>query len=788
MDQRETFLHLRKQVMEKEFARMNPVQCKAVFAVRGPLLILAGAGSGKTTVLVNRIANLIRYGNAYASDIMPEGIRELDLMQMRAALEGVGEIDETLQRKLAVQPAQPWQILAITFTNKAAGELKRRLEVVLGTGALDIWACTFHSACARILRRDGDRLGFTRNFTIYDTDDSRRLMKECQKLLEIDDKILPHRSILNEISRAKDRLQSPESYRQTAGSDYRLKQIAAAYELYQKMLKRADALDFDDLIFATIHLLQTNPDVLERYQHQFQYVMVDEYQDTNHSQHTLTTLLAGQYRNICVVGDDDQSIYRFRGATIENILGFEKVYPEAEVIRLEQNYRSTKSILGAANAVIANNTQRKGKSLWTQNQEGELITVFLAEDEQGEASFVGDTVMERVKEGAAFRDHAVLYRMNAQSNAVERTLVKMGIPYRIIGGHRFYERKEIRDAIAYLTVLHNPHDNIRLQRIINEPKRGIGDTTISHAMDIAESLGLSLFEVIRTADEYAKLRGRSEKLMQFAGMILHWQEEAENASLHKTLETVMQESGYRLALSQDLEKGQERLENLAELASNLITYEEENEEATLSGFLEEVALMTDIDNYDASADSVTLMTLHAAKGLEFPVVFMVGMEEGIFPGMQTLFAESEEEMEEERRLAYVGITRAEKKLFLLHAHRRLLYGATKFNRPSRFIEEIPDPFLDRRTAVKPAFVAPTQKAPAPKSTAYQIGVLGTAAPKKQEAYHPGDTVLHNVFGKGIVLSTKPMGNDNLLEIAFDKVGTKRIMANFAKLQRADAEM
>ena len=675
---------LRRQVMEKEFSRMNPMQREAVFTTEGPLLILAGAGSGKTTVLVNRIANIVKYGCAYGAREFSVSLTEEEIRMLEEYRDGTQEYTDEIADLLAVRPAKPWQILAITFTNKAAGELKERLEAMLGPDGQDIWASTFHSTCARILRRDGESIGYTSHFTIYDTDDSKRVMKECQRLLNIDDKMLSHKTLLHEISHAKDSLISPEDYLNDAGDDVRLRKIGEAYRLYEKLLRDADAMDFDDMIVNTVKLLEENEEVRTRYQNRFRYVMVDEYQDTNHAQYRLTSLLAGGSGNLCVVGDDDQSIYRFRGATIENILSFEEQYHKAKVIRLEQNYRSTQNILDAANAVISHNTERKGKNLWTANGPGEKIVVDNAFDEQEESTFIADTIMDSVKGGRKWSDHAVLYRMNAQSNAIERTFVRMGVPYRVIGGHRFYERKEIRDALAYLSVISNPADNIRLRRIINEPKRGIGATTINHAAQIAAGLGLSLYEVISHADEYEQLVRAAPRLRAFTQIIDGLAEAAEELPLNELFEKAMRDTGYLDSLALDRETYQDRLENIQELSSNLLRYSEDNEEGDLNGFLEEVALMTDIDNYNEEADTVVLMTLHSAKGLEFPVVFIPGMERGIFPGIQSLYSASE--MEEERRLAYVGITRAKERLYLTHARTRMLYGSTSHNAPSPFLE------------------------------------------------------------------------------------------------------
>ena len=774
---------LRRQVMEKEFSRMNPMQREAVFTTEGPLLILAGAGSGKTTVLVNRIANIVKYGCAYGAREFSVSLTEEEIRMLEEYRDGTQEYTDEIADLLAVRPAKPWQILAITFTNKAAGELKERLEAMLGPDGQDIWASTFHSTCARILRRDGESIGYTSHFTIYDTDDSKRVMKECQRLLNIDDKMLSHKTLLHEISHAKDSLISPEDYLNDAGDDVRLRKIGEAYRLYEKLLRDADAMDFDDMIVNTVKLLEENEEVRTRYQNRFRYVMVDEYQDTNHAQYRLTSLLAGGSGNLCVVGDDDQSIYRFRGATIENILSFEEQYHKAKVIRLEQNYRSTQNILDAAKAVISHNTERKGKNLWTANGPGEKIVVDNAFDEQEESTFIADTIMDSVKGRRKWSDHAVLYRMNAQSNAIERTFVRMGVPYRVIGGHRFYERKEIRDALAYLSVISNPADNIRLRRIINEPKRGIGATTINHAAQIAAGLGLSLYEVISHADEYEQLVRAAPRLRAFTQIIDGLAEAAEELPLNELFEKAMRDTGYLDSLALDRETYQDRLENIQELSSNLLRYSEDNEEGDLNGFLEEVALMTDIDNYNEEADTVVLMTLHSAKGLEFPVVFIPGMERGIFPGIQSLYSASE--MEEERRLAYVGITRAKERLYLTHARTRMLYGSTSHNAPSPFLEEIPEGLVEEKRKVTLSQQKPSvQRAAKPKKTFDHS--FGPAAPKPSApagSYRVGDTVGHKLFGTGVVLSAQPMGNDTLLEIAFEKAGTKKLMANFARLTK-----
>lgn len=724
---------------------LNAMQQEAVNQTEGPLLILAGAGSGKTTVLVNRVQHIIGSGLA-----------------------------------------APWQVLAITFTNKAAGEIRERLINAIGPEANDIWAYTFHSCCARILRRFADRLGYTSHFTIYDTDDQKRVMKHCQKALEISDKILHHKSILSEISSAKDSLVDYEKYKKLAQNDFRKARIADCYELYQKELLKSDAMDFDDIIFNTVRLLEGNPDVLELYQKQFKYVMVDEYQDTSHAQYILVSLLAGGYNNICVVGDDDQSIYRFRGATIENILSFENQYKNARVIRLEQNYRSTQNILDAANAVIANNKNRKGKNLWTQAGSGEKIIFNTLEDEAAEASFIAQEILKNVKNGKKMSDHAVLYRMNAQSRNIEITFAKSGIPHKVIGGNRFFDRKEIKDVISYFAVINNPADNVRLQRIINVPKRGIGDTMFANVMEIATGLGLSAFEVCERADEFQKTLRSAQKLQGFAAMIRHFQDCLDDdMPLSDLLQEVLDKTNYFDYLDEDPESAEDRKNNINELSSMFIKYQEEDADFELSDFLEDVALVADIDSYNEDDDAVVLMTLHSAKGLEFPIVFIPGMEESVFPGNQSVY--SEEDLEEERRLAYVGITRAKEKLYLLNARRRMLYGTTNRNQASRFLREIPVSVTDDITVQSyvphskfGSFAQPAHSTSS--SAAHKFGQVGGASASAQN-YSAGDTVRHKAFGTGVVLSAMAMGNDTMLEVAFDRAGTKKLMANYAKLEK-----
>lgn len=742
---------------------LNEMQQLAVDTTEGPLLILAGAGSGKTTVLVNRVEHII-----------------------------------------SSHLATPWQVLAITFTNKAAGELRERLVSAIGEEANDIWAYTFHSCCSRILRRFGEKIGYTNHFTIYDTDDSRRVMKQCQKQLGIEDKLINHKSILAEISRAKDSLISPEEYKQTAQNDFRKSKIAECYELYQAQLKKSDAMDFDDIIFNTVKLLEENEDVRNIYQTQFKYVMVDEYQDTNHAQYVLTSLLADKYKNICVVGDDDQSIYRFRGATIENILSFENHYKGAKVIRLEENYRSTQNILDGANAVISHNKNRKGKTLFTRSGSGDKIVYKTVMSESEESQYIIDEIVKNVNNGMKYSDHAILYRMNAQSRNLEVMLTKSGISHRIIGGHRFFDRKEIKDIVSYLAVINNPSDNVRLQRIINVPKRAIGDTMFANVLEIGAGLGMSAFEVCERADEFQKTSRSASKLMNFTKMIRDFQDCIENGmGLNDLLQEVLDVTKYLDYLQEEPETYEDRVNNIKELSSMFIKYEEESEDANLSEFLEDVALISDIDSYNEDEDAVVLMTLHSAKGLEFPIVFIPGMEEGIFPGNQSMF--SEEDLEEERRLAYVGITRAKKKLYLISSQQRMLYGQTSRNMPSRFLREIPSSVIDDQSVVarrSTGFTTPrTAYANASRnelghsshnkigsytqssSSAHKFGQAGNAAQKNNIDFKVGDTVCHKSFGSGTVLTVTPMGGDMLLEVAFDKAGTKKMMANYARLEK-----
>ena len=699
------FSKARRGAIAREFAHLNPEQQRAVLATEGPLLLLAGAGSGKTTVLIHRIANLMKYGRGSDSPEVPERVTEDDLRFLEEyAASGAG--DRARQEALCrLEPAAPWTILAITFTNKAAGELKERLERMLGPAANDIWASTFHSACVRILRRDIEKLGFSSSFTIYDTDDSLRVVKDCLKDLNIDEKQFPPRSVLGYISRAKDAMKLAEEYLadcERAG-DFRLTKIAKVYVEYQRRLWEASALDFDDIILHTVRLLQQHEDVRAFYQRKFRYVLIDEYQDTNNLQYLLASTLAGGYENFCVVGDDDQSIYRFRGATIENILSFEEQYKGCRVIRLEENYRSTRHILEASNAVIRNNQGRKGKELWTRAGEGEKLQLYTAMNENDEAQYVAARILEDYSQGRHWKDHAVLYRMNAQSNQVEQAFKRNGIPYRIIGGTRFFDRAEVKDMIAYLAVLNNPEDDLRLTRIINNPPRGIGAKTVETAQEIARREGVSLFAVIDNARMYPELDRAAAKLAQFSGMMGELAQQAQTMPLPDFYEELIARTGYAVMLeSKNTVEDRTRLENVRELLTSINGYlENAGEEPSLAGFLDEIALYTDLDSHDPDQDCVVMMTMHSAKGLEFPVVFVVGAEEGIFPGIRAIG--ETEEMEEERRLCYVAMTRAKEKLYLTCANQRMLFGRTSSNRPSRFVDEIPTEHLERsgRTFLDP---------------------------------------------------------------------------------------
>ena len=796
----ERFLAARKKYITGQFSTLNPMQQEAALTTEGPLLLLAGAGSGKTTVLINRIANILRFGRGSETVEIPWYVSEDDVDFLeQAAPDCDEETRERADRLCRYETVAPWNVIAITFTNKAANELKDRLETLLGETARDVWAMTFHSACCRILRRDIERMGYSRSFTIYDTSDSERIMKDIVKDMGLDDKTFPAKYVLGAISKEKDKMISPQQMldRAERKGDYRAQHIAKAYMKYQTRLKENDALDFDDIIYVTVELLQQFPEVLQYYQKKFHYVLVDEYQDTNHMQYLLTSMLAGGYRNICVVGDDDQSIYRFRGATIENILNFEKEYQGARTIRLEQNYRSTQSILNAANAVISHNLGRKGKTLWTANDPGDPITVYEALDEGTEANFVAGQILAGSKTGH-FKDFAILYRTNAQSNAIGYGLTRNGIPFRVIGGTRFFDRAEIKDMLSYLCIINNRSDDLRLKRIINNPPRGIGAKTIETAVRLAEAEGKPLYHVISHPDDYAPLEKPAAKLAQFSAMIEGLAELLdEGITLTDFYEEVMHRTGYiDMLKAKPTEENKTRLENIHELTSSISTYIGSVESPSLSGFLEEIALYTDIEQYNDSDDAVVMMTMHSAKGLEFPHVFLVGFEDGLFPGMRSIG--DPEEMEEERRLCYVAITRAKETLTISHAKQRMLYGRTSATMPSRFLKEIPEDCIIKKGGYKPR----PQTAASSYGTgsgygSYSGGTGTTRRPrpshhsessmvqKPAEAAAPllelnkGDMVEHAAFGKGMVLSVMKMGGDALLEIAFDNIGTKKLMSKTA---------
>ena len=789
----ERYLSAKRALFDKVYNSLNNMQRRAVYTTKGPLLVLAGAGSGKTTVLVQRIAYIIKYGNAYFDISVSPDIDASSVDRLVSASSLTKEEIRPVLDEFISEPAPPWSVLAITFTNKAAREIKERLVSAIGEDAAsEIWAGTFHSICMRILRRFGDRLGYSQGFSVYDADDAKKLICECMKALNIDEKFLPPKEVQNKISRAKDELMTPEDYADEAGIDVKKQHVTKIYKLYQEKLEAANALDFDDIIFKTVTLLRENSDIRKYYQNKFRYTCIDEYQDTNYAQFKLCELFASGTRNIMVVGDDDQSIYKFRGATIENILNFDRVYPDAQVIKLEQNYRSTSNILNAANSVIKNNKDRKGKELWTDKGDGEKILVNTLSTQIDEAKYITDELVSKVlKSGRKYSDFAVLYRMNAQSNAIESAFAKSGIPYRVIGGTRFYDRKEIKDIISYLHVINNTTDDLRLTRIINEPKRKIGASTIAAVNSLASEQGTGLFDIMKHADEPQNLliSKSADKLSAFVKLIESLSEQKETLSVHEFINTVIDETGYRAMLIDEGEQSKDRLENLEELISSAIEYEKSVDDPTLNGFLEDVALVSDIDNYDNETDAAVLMTIHSSKGLEFPVVFLPGMEDGIFPSVNS--AMDPLELAEERRLAYVAITRAKEELIITRANERVLYGRTSHNPQSRFIDEIDESYVIKSDTTRanvfsrsiPASARPQQSRAggyAARPASAQVG--GNVSYIRFDA---GDRVSHFQFGQGTVISVTPMGSDLLYEINFDKIGTKKMMATFAKLKRGE---
>ena len=787
------FTEYRRKILKRRYNHLNSKQQEAVFHTDGPLLVLAGAGSGKTTVIVNRIENLIKYGSAYNSENVPSEISEQDTEILGWYADGeLDELPPHLEEALSENPVNPWQILAITFTNKAAGELKSRLEAKLGESGTQINAGTFHSSCVRILRRDIDKLGYEKNFTVFDTADQQTVIKNCLKELELDDKKYAPRAVLSIISNAKDALIDPVEFEKTYRKDFFYSKVAEIYTLYQRNLKLNNALDFDDLIVKTVQLFEEYPEVLEYYQEKFRYILVDEYQDTNHAQYKLVRLLASKYENLCVVGDDDQSIYKFRGADIRNILEFEKDFKKCLTIKLEENYRSTQNILDAANNVISNNTGRKGKNLWTSNGSGDKIQVFTAMNEHSEAQYIAEKITEL---GGSFSDTVILYRMNAMSRIVEDMLLRSAIPYRVLGGLRFYDRKEIKDITSYLRLIENHGDNVALQRIINEPKRGIGATTVDKLSAIAAAENISMFDVCKSADTgYDFSAKAAANLIGFANMISSLRQELdEGMGLELFAKTVMERTGMIAELkSQKTVENETRLENLEEFISMVQESVKNDASLSLGELLENITLISDIDNYDEAQDTVTLMTLHSAKGLEFPNVFLIGAEEGIFPGMRSFGDDAE--IEEERRLCYVGITRAKKNLFITRAKSRTLFGRTSYNPPSRFLAEIPDDLVQSYME-KPqgtSFGRANAGAYKPSASGQRSALLDGTGSKaasntnisdKALNFDVGDKVKHRKFGIGEIISAQSMGKDVLLKIRFANNEEKNLLAAYAPIEK-----
>ena len=795
------YLTAKKRLFDKVYgARLNSKQCEAVFKANGPLLVLAGAGSGKTTVLVNRIEYLIKYGNAYHNTEIADELSEGSVSALENAYDMDVEDIKYILPEFISEPCAPWNLLAITFTNKAAKEIKDRLRKTFDdpTTADSVWSGTFHSVCLRILRKYGDRLGYQDGFSIYDTDDKKRMVTICMKELSIDEKRLSPKAVCNAISIAKDRLEGPDGV--DVKSDPRSRDIVRIYTLYQKKLMENNAVDFDDIIMKTVELLENDAEVREYYQRKFRYVLVDEYQDTNYAQFVLTKLLSDKYRNIMVVGDDDQSIYRFRGATVENILNFDKTYPDAHVVKLEQNYRSTETILEAANSVISNNDDRHDKKLWSDKGRGDMITLRETYDQNDEGRYIIDKIMHAVREGGRkYSDFAVLYRVNELARSLETTFAKSAMPYRVLGATRFYDRKEIKDIIAYLSVINSSLDSLRLKRIINEPKRKIGTATVESVEALAEMKGCSMYEIMRNAREYDVLSKSADKLIAFIELIEGIK--ASHTRPSELIESVFHDTGYYDMLKAEGFEGEGRIDTVNEFITAAVEYEKRvadaGEECTLSEFLEEISLVSDVDKYDESADAVVLMTIHAAKGLEFPVVFLAGMEDGIFPSAQNMGEAVE--MSEERRLMYVAVTRAKEKLYITHTKSRMMYGRTAFNPLSVFVrDEIPEGLIHRDGPKKvpprnTAYNSPyrprvEQRAESELNRPVDIFSPRPAAKKGAQGFGverlaPGTRVTHAMFGTGAILSARDMGGDILYEVKFDNGQTKKLMATFAKLEK-----
>ena len=803
--EKQQYIDARREYIESQFSHLNPKQREAVMATEGALLILAGAGSGKTTVLINRIANLMRFGRASDTDVLPAGASASDVEVLK---KGGKQADLFA----ALEPVMPWRILAITFTNKAAEELKNRLQMMLGDAARDIWASTFHSCCVRILRRDAAKISYPDNFTIYDTTDSQSLIKQIMKDLNIDEKRFAPRAVLAEISKAKDQEIGGEEYLQAyrkMGDQWHAT-IGEIYIEYMKRLVSVGAMDFDDLIANTVKLLDANEESRRYWAGKFQYVMIDEYQDTNNLQYRLAALLSSEWHNICVVGDDDQSIYRFRGATIENILSFEDQHARCRTIRLEENYRSTTHILNAANSVISNNKGRKGKTLWTSKAGGELVQAYRGGNQEDEAHFIARKIVTSVNEGGCWKDHAILYRINAMSAGLERELKRYDIPYRIIGGTRFFDRAEVKDVLSYLNVIANPSDDLRLTRIINTPARGIGSKTIETVQRLSQENGCSMFDIVKNAAAYPDLQRSVQKLSLFAKIMISLQEFAGDHTALEILDQLLEKTGYvRVLEEKKTVEDQARAENVREIRSTMITYENESGDHSLEGYLSDVALYTDLDNFDQSADSVTLMTMHAAKGLEFPTVFVIGMEEGVFPSIRAIG--EAEEIEEERRLCYVAMTRAEEHLYMTCAKRRMIFGQEQSHVESRFLDEIREEDIHKEGFQNNTFDGFGRSSENYDNYSYGYSYgrsnfgggqsrYGSGYPsrKRKESVRPvgevredtssedlpewdiGDRVEHKNFGEGVITDMRPMGNDCLVEIEFESAGRKKLMLRAAK--------
>ncbi len=809
MDITERFLKLRKKYIEKQFSNLNEEQRKAALTCSGAVLVLAGAGSGKTTAVVNRIMNLLRFGDAYESQVVwPEPGAE-DVEELKKITETGEAPSDRLASMLKTGYIRPWNILAITFTNKAAQQLKDRITAQVGPDGNDVFASTFHSACVRFLRRDAQRLGWPQNFTIYDSDDSERAIKDICRDLGINDKFYPPRMIATQMSRIKDNMMTPDEYREANPYRNDTDTVLRVYETYQRRLKAAGAFDFDDLIYFTVKLLEENQDIRDYYHNRFKYVMVDEYQDTSHAQYRLVKLLTNEDNNVFAVGDDDQSIYSFRGANIENILRFEKDFFPAKVIRLEQNYRSTGNILGSANSVIRHNRSRKGKELWTDKGDGEKVEVRLVDDETSEAAFVAQELARHSKEGIPYSAHAVLYRTNAQSNAFEQYFMRTGVPYKIVGALRFYDRAEIKDVMSYMAIVSQPSDDLRLKRIINKPARKIGNKTVEDIERIASGLEISMMEVMANAADYPTLSRAQNAISGFMEMYGRLCDVYAEESLGDFTEKMLEITGYIDMLMQPGDRENEaRLENVREFVSTVRLYEKDHPDGDLAAFLEEMALFSNIDAFDETADRVSLMTVHSAKGLEFEYVYLVGMEEGIFPSERTV---RDDGVEEERRLAYVGMTRAKKELHLTRTEVRMLYGSTRRNAPSRFLEEIDPQYVNEVGAVRKRtsyldseygdvnsyinersenHYRAVYNSNKDKGGSTKLNSRISSVPLRHEAagadsYSPGDVVEHRMFGRGTVISVTKIGNDSLVEIMFDTSGRKKAMANYAPMRKVE---